>query len=387
MFNSYYRTANIDIYNTGVLSGLRSLPDGLVDLVVTSPPYWGLRDYGVEFQVWGGDIGCPHDWDLRVIQTGQKHWNSGGKVIPQEDRIIHNGRLRNMEFCSICGAWQGSLGNEPTRELFIKHILEVTGEIRRVLKDTGSFYLNFGDCHYKKSLSLIPERISIAMCDQQGWILRNKIHWVKQCYIYKEGRTIGATMPCSAKDRFNESGEDLYFFTKKKKYYSNLSEVKILKQVEGITDLRPSGVLRQKLYSNSKYWKYDYDGKGERNPKKRLVGAGGNATGNYYNVPESSDRTKNIPSYWQINPGCSHFSNVFDIEVDHFAVFPQDLVVIPIKFSCPEDGVVLDPFMGSGTVGIVARKLNRKFIGFELNREYCKLSKLRIEKELGVLFE
>uniref|UniRef100_A0A6H1ZFH5 site-specific DNA-methyltransferase (cytosine-N(4)-specific) n=1 Tax=viral metagenome TaxID=1070528 RepID=A0A6H1ZFH5_9ZZZZ len=243
-----------------VLKTLKEIPDESCDMVITSPPYYGLRNYGVD----------------------------------------------------------GQIGLEETFEEFLKKILEITKEVKRVLKKEGTFFLNFGDCYggsgmgrngdgspgkitskiqkgnigsitgkrlinwggnvekstltnperqqemgrsgNQKCMLMQPERLAIKMLDEQGWILRNKIKWAKQVLIKKENRTIGSVMPTSVKDRFNESGEELYFFVKSKKYYFDLDGVRMKNQVLGVTDFRQddhhlgSGFIRTpELYKNSKY--------------------------------------------------------------------------------------------------------------------------------------
>jgi len=102
-----------------VLSVLATWPDECVQCVVTSPPYWGLRDYGIEPQVWGGEPGCEHDW----------------------------GTAATGAFCPRCGAWRGSLGLEPTPELYVEHLVSVFREVRRVLRTDGTLWLNLGDSY------------------------------------------------------------------------------------------------------------------------------------------------------------------------------------------------------------------------------------------------
>ena len=103
-----------------------------------------------------------------------------------------------------------------------------------------------------KCMLMQPERLAIAMIDQQGWILRNKIKWCKQVLLKKQNRTIGSVMPASVKDRFNESGEELYFFVKNKKYYSDLDAVRL--KIQCPDDRAENGFVRSgELYPNSKY--------------------------------------------------------------------------------------------------------------------------------------
>src|SRR3990167_10853139 len=107
------------IYLGDTLEVLKSWPDEFVDCIVTSPPYWGLRDYGVIPIIWNGDKICVHEFETKKLETGQSHWNQGGKVILQEERIKHNGQERQFGFCKKCNAWLGCLGLESTPELFV----------------------------------------------------------------------------------------------------------------------------------------------------------------------------------------------------------------------------------------------------------------------------
>lgn len=443
----YYNKDNIKIYYGDTLQELKALPDESIDCCITSPPYYGLRTYGVA----------------------------------------------------------GQIGLEKTFAEYMQKILAVTSEIKRILKKTGSFWLNMGDFYYgghpggsttgglspnfklaipqetvgrpqgdkqykslEKCLCMQPERIALAMIDQQGWILRNKIKWVKQIYIHKQRRTMGSVMPSSVKDRFNESGEELYFFVKSKKYYFDLDAVRLPQQT---FENRPDGITRSREYQYDSKFLKDYSPKAEQggqrfnyrvrdakrkegqpqfkatkeeilnyapadhrgeNDKteknyglKRKVdqtaeffkekGSGGNTNlpwklnkvkydienrqkelvsggvissaqriRGFYDTfgGQSNPQGKNLPSCWLIQSEPHNFSKELNANCDHFATYPQALCEIPIKVGCPEDGIVLDPFCGSGTTGVVALKLGRKFIGIELNEKYLKeISIPRLEKE------
>jgi len=190
---------------------LRKFPSESIDLVITSPPYWGLRDYGLPPTVWGGDPDCKHEW-----ASSKRYWdNRHASVLAREgkdelgSRKDARGYLTDS-FCVKCGAWRGQLGLEPHPQMYIDHLVEVCREIKRVLKPSGSFYLNLGDTYYgkhgspyegekwidkklparanpkrrneqkksewlqPKQLLLIPSRVAIAL-QEDGWILRNDI--------------------------------------------------------------------------------------------------------------------------------------------------------------------------------------------------------------------
>lgn len=394
---------------------LKKFPDQCVDMVVTSPPYWGLRDYGIEPVIWDGKEDCEHEWS-EVIK-----YASHGTGFGDNKKMVSLNKPTKSDYCQKCGAWKGSLGLEPDFRLYIKHLCDIFDEIKRVLKDSGTIWVNLGDGysggatmsmqqrllteagkdtkltklnrpHIKtnllsKCLIGIPERFKIEMVDNRGWIHRNTIIWFKP-----------NPMPSSAKDRFTVDFEYLYLFSKKHKYY--------FEQQFEVHQSKPHP------YSNEKYFNI---GKTSRAYKKEgIYGEIGRNKRCVWKIP-----TKPYPEA-------------------HFATYPPKLIETPIKAGCPKiicvkcglprekiynkimkdyvkrddcstkqyakshhndqiekqyngysdcgcstdfkPGIVLDPFIGSGTTGIVAKKLGRDFCGIELNPEYIKL----VWKRIGI---
>lgn len=221
---------------------------------------------------------------------------------------------------------------------YINHLCDVFDEVKRVLKDDGTCWVNIGDSYNNKSLTLIPFRFAIEM-QNRGWTVRNVIIWQKP----------NAT-PQSVKDRFTADFEYLFFFSKNKKYYFE-------QQLEPI---------KQSTYNRCK------------------TGCGINKGANYQGLNKENferiqrrilDGTisgRNKRTVWQIATHAYHGA--------HFAVFPSALIETPIKAGCPDGGIVLDPFIGSGTTAFVAKKLNRNWLGIELNPEYVKLAEERISQ-------
>ena len=249
----------IKVYNMDVLKALKQLPDESVDMQITSPPYWGLRDYGEGTEsIWDGDKTCEHDFE--EVTTKQPNM-SGGKGHLQDGNVgsfavDYNKRETKSNFCSKCGSWKGQLGLEPDFDLFIKHLCDIFDEVKRVLKNDGTCWVNLGDTYSggnlgvgqpkdwksistdnrgagfdteqmkdfvkqrkkmdysAKCLCAIPERFMIEMINR-GWVLRNKIIWHKPNH-----------MPTSVKDRFANSWEYLFMFSKSKKYYFDLDAVR-----------------------------------------------------------------------------------------------------------------------------------------------------------------
>lgn len=361
-------------YQGHALDVLRTFPDGCIDSVVTSPPYWGLRNYGTNPQVWGGDANCQHEW-AKIIKPP-----NGGKNNPERPPLVNankamdkmdvRGKGAESDFCPKCGAWLGELGLEPTLQMFMDNLMLIFDEIHRVLKDTGTLWVNLGDCYSgsggmgskytnlqkrgmimlkdfnrsnmdipKKSLCLIPQRFAINMVDR-GWLCRNEIIWYKP-----------NAMPESVKDRFTNDYEPIYFFTKAQDYY-----------------------FEQQLEES--YWA-NHDPRA-KNEDRNIAENGKIATGTYkmQGVNYRKDGKRNMRCVWELNTKGS--------TENHFATYPQRLIKTPILAGCPVDGVVLDPFMGTGTTAVVSRKLDRRFIGIELNPESIDISESMMRKEFGL---
>jgi len=405
------------IINTDCLSGLRELDYESVDCCITSPPYWGLRDYGLEPLVWDAVDGCQHEWGNMLPPKSGGAGNSPDKPsgFQQKSSGGQSGALSQMkkaeshsgQFCSLCGAWRGSLGLEPTFQLYIKHLIQIFSEVKRVLKPTGTCWVNLGDSYsgsgkgigtdrtkgkevytdddiaktdwkqtgvVAKSLCQIPSRFAIAMTDA-GWILRNEIIWKKvNC------------MPSSAKDRFTVDFEKLFFFTKQGNYWFEQQ----FEEYAPSSDVRYQQALRAgKSYKSKEPYKNNTpycSGKGGEVENEIKAGLTDSSAGTYKRgqgsvksrgddadglvVGGHEERGRNKRCVWSIPTQ--------PLKAAHFAVFPEALVETPIKAGCPVGGLVLDPFMGAGTVAVVALKRNRKFIGFELNPEYIEIAEKRI---------
>jgi hypothetical protein len=125
-----------------VLDKLRELPANSVHCVVTSPPYWGLRDYGTPLQIWGGDPGCEHKWGGEICPKEQ----TGGGNNKSNIGSFHSGNP--SFFCVRCGAWRGSLGLEPDYRAYVAHIVEIFRDVRRVLRPDGTCWIVIGDSYY-----------------------------------------------------------------------------------------------------------------------------------------------------------------------------------------------------------------------------------------------
>jgi site-specific DNA-methyltransferase (cytosine-N4-specific) len=367
------------------LEVLKAFPDDCIDTIITSPPYWGLRDYGEETKIiWDGDKDCKHEWNLgktRIVES--HHGQDSSDLFSGKGAESWGDRGMNVApsgFCPKCGAWYGQLGLEPTLEMYLNHLLQITMELKRVLKPTGVMFWNQGDCYggsgcgtwsnantnnckesyalpfgknvtaniTHKCMVMQNYRLILRMIDdEQGWILRNTIIWHKPNH-----------MPSSVKDRFASSYEPVFMLVKNRSYWFDLDAVRVPHKNGSI--LRVESAKKRKSVSSVKR-KIDEN-----------IGA----------IPQRSSIDGIVVD---INPSGKNPGDVWTIPTQpfpeaHFATFPEKLVEPMVKAGCPKNGIVLDPFAGAGTTCVVAKKLGRNYIGIELNPEYCKMAEKRISE-------
>ena len=355
------------ILHGDVLDKLQEIESDSVQCVVTSPPYWGLRDYGTA--TWeGGDESCNHVRDNKISDT----CDTGHKKMAE----IGVGDAIYKDKCKKCGAKRidNQLGLEKTPEEYVGNMVKVFREVKRVLKKDGTCWLNLGDSYAhslrqsgekhagslanaskgqikngfapnlsglpEKNLVGIPWRVAFAL-QADGWWLRQDIIWHKP-----------NPMPESVTDRCTKSHEYIFLLTKSAKYYFDNEAIReeskphILDRKDGMMSAPKMGIDRPKNGATDMNTKF-YD---------ELKGA-------------------NKRSVWTINTQ--------PYKEAHFAVFPPKIPELCIKAGTKEGDTVLDPFFGSGTTGWVAQRLGRKWIGIELNAEYIKIAEKRfIQHEL-----
>lgn len=327
------------------LKVLAHLPDNCIDCVVTSPPYYMKREY----------LG-------------------------------------------------GGIGLETTYQEYIDNLLAIVQEIYRVLKPTGSFWLNIGDSYKNKQLLNIPHRVAIRMQDEQKWILRNTVVWDKMKGAMSQ-----------SKDSLGNEYEPMFHFVKKKTGYYYDSDAVRKKprsaRVENGAVVSATGVsgvryrrkieLSTELTDEQKTNAYreleavlDRIKNGELSDF-RMVIKGANQRVTNGNTTKLSGRAKELQEkgfyFLFYNPNGSMISDVWQIVPEdtqgrklHFAPFPEDLVKTPIVLTCPPNGIVLDPFVGTGTTSYVAAQLSRKSIGIDMAQEYLELAETRCA-EFGCL--
>lgn len=425
---------NIEEIRNKILLGdskliLKEIPSESIDCIITSPPYWNVRDYKEENQI----------------------------------------------------------GLEDHPQKYIDKIVDIMKECKRVLKPTGTIFLNLGDSFYTKSGSgqgsnflkrykqldggdgklfkahthtrekykskwlqskqrlLIPYRIAIKCQDELGLILRNDLTWVKQWTNWKTKESAGSTIPTSVQDRLNTNSESIFFFVKQKKYFFDLNAVRIPHKCEEVKPLSQSYLYQGKFKDNEQAESFgsprarNYRNKTQKENYK--IGM--------RNAPEPGEPNAFNPL--GKNPGDCLMFPVEPSRENHFAIFPSTLPEFCILAGCPQyicpkcekprkkitnknyiptrpglntgnaksgtdldpnkslhqrdiskyrmkidyqiiaytdckcgqgfkPGIVLDPFMGSGTTAVIARKLGRDFVGIDLNSDYIEIAKKCLSK-------
>lgn len=306
------------IYQGTCLDVIKTFPDKSIDCVITSPPYWQLRDYG----------------------------------------------------------WDGQWGNEPTFEMYLENLWSLMDEVYRVLKDEGTAWINLGDTYgsfrgsssassfarngngdnrhemkerpdkgkFEKCLLLIPHRFAIG-CIDRGWIMRNDIVWAK-----RNG------MPESVTDRFSKKHEYFFFMVKNEKYYFSLDEIK--DQLSAVSINR---------------YKYGWNGNTDRD----FINGPQNNMNKHFGDPakikkaiEGGKNPGDVSDFWAVSTKGS--------KDKHYAQFNTELIDKCIVAGCPVGGVILDPFCGTATTGCRTIDLQRKFIGIEGKPEYVAIGNKKL---------
>lgn len=362
----------LKILTGDALEELMFLPSGSVQCCVTSPPYWGLRDYGTAKWV-GGDSECDHKAPSRFGYALNSGLGPTG-VQDQASNIGSGSVQQYRDICRKCGAVRTDhqLGLEKTPEEYVSKLVAVFAEVRRVLRDNGTLWLNLGDSYsaqagqrkvtdkaglkqqsdvasvnapsrcapgYKaKDLVGIPWMVAFAL-RADGWYLRSDIIWSKP-----------NPMPESVTDRPTKAHEYLFLLSKSQRYHYDaeaIQEDAISRQGAGAT------------------------GRG-KNAYALASGFNGNPQQDHSGWTGGDGKHRNKRSVWTIPTK--------PYKGAHFATFPPNLILPCILAGCPTGGMVLDPFGGSGTTAMVALENGRRATLIELNPEYIPLIHARCSK-------
>ena len=313
---NFRKQPDVDLYCGHVLDVLRTLPSESVHCCITSPPYYGLRDYGVDGQI--GAEQTPQEYIERLVgvfrQVRRVLKNDGTLWVNIGDSYAGSGKGRNGDGTHCGGGKQGT--NKGT----------VAGHLHKAQLHPGI---------KPKDLIGIPWMLAVAL-RADGWHLRSEIIWHKP-----------NPMPESVTDRPTKAHEQIFLLSKSPRYYYNAEAVK-----------EPAK---------------DYGTSNRSNNKKN--GATGLAPHRGFKTEKYAKSGRNKRSVWTITP--KRFRGA------HFATFPPALPETCLLAGSPEGGVVLDVFSGASTTGIVAVQHGRSYVGIELNRDYVEISRRRFAQELG----
>jgi len=333
----------IKIIHGNCIDKIKELKDNSIDSVVSSPPYFGLRDYGAD-----GQFGLEKTYQdylantVKVFETFKPKLKDTATIWWNVGDSYSSGKRTSTTNQSLRGNKEYGVTRTP---------------VQNGIKE--------------KDLLMIPNRVAIALQDA-GWYIRSEIIWHKP-----------NPMPESVKDRPTSCHEKIWLITKSKKYYYDAEAIK-----EPITDTTAIRLLQKNIDNQEGSSRANGGMKSNGNMKamgrkKFDKNMGGSGT----SFVDHSGYKKADGTY-MINP-TRNKRNVWTVTTKpfkgaHFATYPKDLIEPCIKAGCPENGTILDPFGGSGTTGIVAALNNRNAILIELNPEYIKIAEDRIEKELGL---
>jgi len=329
---------------------LKSFPDNCIDMAMTSPPYWGKREYEIA----------------------------------------------------------ESIGLERKYAEYIDNLMTIFNELLRVLKPSGSFWLNIGDSYLNKNLLGIPWRVALRMCDEQGWILRNSVIWNK----VKGG-------PDNSTDKLRNVHENLFHFVKSKKYYYDVRMARktplkskvhngAVVSATGVTGIRYkrqielSTVLCEEQKRNAIIELnaiLDQVKNGQIADFRMIVKGQQRTT--HSDSSRVSGRAKELDTkgfyFLKYHPDGAKLGDVWDIVPEdtqgrklHFAPYPIDLCRMPILTTCPQDGIVFDPFCGTGTTMAAAYESGRKSVGIDIAQVYLDYALERVgadEQGQGVLWD
>ena len=333
----------IKIIHGNCIDKIKELKDNSIDSVVSSPPYFGLRDYGAD-----GQFGLEKTYQdylantVKVFETFKPKLKDTATIWWNVGDSYSSGKRTSTTNQSLRGNKEYGVTRTP---------------VQNGIKE--------------KDLLMIPNRVAIALQDA-GWYIRSEIIWHKP-----------NPMPESVKDRPTSCHEKIWLITKSKKYYYDAEAIK-----EPITDTTAIRLLQKNIDNQEGSSRANGGMKSNGNMKamgrkKFDKNMGGSGT----SFVDHSGYKKADGTY-MINP-TRNKRNVWTVTTKpfkgaHFATYPKDLIEPCIKAGCPENGTILDPFGGSGTTGIVAALNNRNAILIELNQDYIDIANKRINKEVGL---
>jgi DNA modification methylase len=371
----FHAEADLTLYVGDAAETLAGLPTGSVDCVVTSPPYWGLRDYGTAGWT-GGRTDCAHT-------PGPARTATAGPPAPAPGPMSAAVQIDSSGVCGRCGAVRvdRQYGLEATPAEYVDHLRAVFDQLARVLVPTGTAWLVLGDSYSAnsdgyhnsaagkphqpsfrarrpvgfKNLLGMPWRVAFALQDD-GWIVRNAVVWHKP-----------NAMPESVRDRLTCRYELVFLLARSRRYWFDLDPIR--------QPLARPEALDQQITIGGPKSRHAGRGASARRHGHTIYGATGGGvepargaalapTGHRHDT--AHPRGKNPGDVWSIPTR--------PLRAAHFAAFPVDLPTRCIAAGCPSGGLVLDPFSGAGTTGLAAQTLGRRYIGIDLNPAFHRLA-------------
>ena len=366
------------------LEFMKDMPDESINMCMTSPPYWGLRDYGID-----GQYGLE--------ETPEEYIEKMTAVFSEVKRTM---RRDGTLWLNIGDTYSsGTKGDNRTREEKLKasglNRHHDPNKVQSQFDAIGTRKVNIG--LPSKCLCMIPERLAWSLI-QDGWILRNKNVWYKP-----------NAMPSSVKDRFSNKWEYVFMFSKSQKYYFDLDAVREPHslythpygkngsfEIHADKKTAPTwGMAGSQSLRGKQYHKYRLP-EGKNPGDVFFIKERKKSARKYENIPGQEPHSiARHSGYYDENgkclvdfekgknPGDLFVINTQPFPEAHFAVFPEKLCEKPIKAGSREGDIILDPFCGAGTVLYVAKEMGRKYIGIDIKQEFCGMSKKRIAQ--GIL--
>lgn len=418
------------------LAVLKALPDECVQCCVTSPPYYGLRDYSAPPSIWGGSGDCNHQWgaDVRTPWANRVAGPNGRK---KNGTAYALNQKETGPFCALCGAWKGCLGLEPHPSLYIHNLTTVFLEVFRVLRKGGLLFLNLGDSYAgsgrgmnsdgtvgklasakqrshtganidlhdklvdsgaigrywvkppagfkRKELMFMPHRVAIALSDA-GYYARSDMPWVKR-----------SAMPESVTDRPSKSLEYFFMFSKSSTYFCDMEAVRCEGSGKMPGNKTHRGAEEYAKGDTSHRTKSGLVAHAERQRDRSLPTNRNGITGSL-DATEGGSRNFRNSDLWYSSIREPHGivglgDELVGLDVNpagfkeaHFATYSEKLIDPLIRMGSCEGDIVLDPFNGAGTTGLVSLKHRRRYLGIELNPEYVKMTEKRLQDVQVKLF-
>lgn len=363
----------VEVYRGDLRDVLSQFPVDYFHAVVTSPPYYGLRSYGPEAcMVWGGSQDCQHDWQATPLPVTKMSRQGSTEVVKHPALVKSGHRPTRGAACRLCGAWAGELGQEPYPDMYVQHLVEALRSVRRVLRPDGTLWLNLGDTYSgDKNLMGIPWRVALAL-QADGWYLRSDIIWDK----------VNA-MPEPARDRPVLAHEYLFLLARQPRYFYDAAAAREPASYEGGTrNARTVWRIPTQSYKGAHFATFPEE------LVARCLRAGVSEAGCCSVCGAPRRRVYRLrpvphPNRWGTGPAGQYRGEGYQPSSTLGRGYEAETVGWEPTCHHQADTVpcrVLDPFAGSGTVGVVALRMGLQCVLVEPVSQYVELIERRLEE-------